>query len=62
MPPALPGEDVTVLFRDRVLVRAVVQRVSSAEVRVEDRVVASMTAGLLVLVGVGIRDEVRDAR
>ncbi len=44
------------------LVRAVIQRVSSAEVRVEDRVVASMRAGLLVLVGVGIRDELRDAR
>ncbi|HEB89348.1 MAG TPA: D-tyrosyl-tRNA(Tyr) deacylase [Deltaproteobacteria bacterium] len=41
--------------------RAVVQRVSQAEIEVEGDVIARMSAGLLVLVGVGIRDEIRDA-
>jgi len=38
-------------------VRAVVQRVSRARVEVDDEVVAEMGAGLLVLVGVGARDD-----
>ena len=36
--------------------RAVVQRVSSAEVRVDDEVVGAIEHGLLVYVGIGIRD------
>ena len=36
--------------------RAVVQRVSSAEVRVDDEVVGAIERGLLVYVGIGIRD------
>ena len=40
--------------------RAVVQRVSSARVTVDDRPVGSIGAGLLVLVGIG-RDDGRDA-
>jgi D-tyrosyl-tRNA(Tyr) deacylase len=42
-------------------VRAVVQRVSRARVEVDDEVVAEMGAGLLVLVGVGVRDDEGDA-
>jgi D-tyrosyl-tRNA(Tyr) deacylase len=42
--------------------RAVVQRVSSARVNVADECVAEMAAGLLVLVGVGTRDEDSDAK
>jgi len=42
--------------------RAVVQRVSSARVDVADECVAEMAAGLLVLVGVGTRDEDSDAK
>ena len=42
--------------------RAVVQRVSRAEVRVGDEIAAEMGDGLLVLVGVGIHDEPGDAR
>jgi D-tyrosyl-tRNA(Tyr) deacylase len=42
--------------------RAVVQRVSSAKVEVGDECVAEMGAGLLVLVGVGTRDEPSDAK
>jgi D-tyrosyl-tRNA(Tyr) deacylase len=42
--------------------RAVVQRVSSAEVEVEGECVARMGDGLLVLVGVGSRDEPSDAK
>jgi D-tyrosyl-tRNA(Tyr) deacylase len=38
--------------RDHAPVRAVVQRVSRAEVRVDDTVVGSIGTGLLVLVGV----------
>jgi D-tyrosyl-tRNA(Tyr) deacylase len=41
--------------------RAVVQRVSRAEVRVEQRVVGSIGAGFLVLLGVGKEDTVADA-
>ena len=37
--------------------RALVQRVSSAEVRVDDEVIASIGPGLLVFVGVGHGDE-----
>ena len=42
--------------------RAVVQRVSSASVRVAGELVAEMGAGLLVLVGVGQADEGGDAQ
>jgi D-tyrosyl-tRNA(Tyr) deacylase len=42
--------------------RAVVQRVSCAEVEVEGECVARMGDGLLVLVGVGSRDEPSDAK
>lgn len=42
--------------------RAVVQRVSSAEVEVAGECIAEMAGGLLVLVGVGTRDEHADAK
>jgi len=42
-------------------VRAVVQRVTRAQVRVDADVVGAIDGGLLVLVGVGIDDEVEDA-
>jgi D-aminoacyl-tRNA deacylase len=42
-------------------VRAVVQRVSRAAVRVEDEVVAEIGAGLLVLLGVGQGDDAERA-
>lgn len=42
--------------------RAVVQRVSGARVRVGDRIVGEIGAGLLALVGVGSDDDERDAR
>jgi len=42
--------------------RAVVQRVSSARVEVAEECVAEMGEGLLVLVGVGTRDELEDAK
>src|ERR1051325_5189630 len=42
--------------------RAVVQRVSRAEVRVDDEVVGRIERGLLVLVGVGKGDTAEDAR
>jgi len=42
-------------------VRAVVQRVSRARIEVDGACVAEMNEGLLVLVGVGVRDEERDA-
>jgi len=42
--------------------RAVVQRVSQAAVEVAGERIAEMTQGLLVLVGVGIRDEPKDAQ
>jgi len=42
--------------------RAVVQRVSRACVRVEERVTGAIETGLLVLIGVGIGDEPDDAR
>ena len=41
--------------------RAVVQRVSGARVRVEQRIVGSIATGLLVLVGVGVEDNAGDA-
>jgi D-aminoacyl-tRNA deacylase len=42
-------------------VRAVVQRVSRASVRVGGRLTGEIAAGLLVFVGVGVDDEERDA-
>jgi D-tyrosyl-tRNA(Tyr) deacylase len=42
--------------------RAVVQRVSSARVRVEERVAGEVEHGLLALVSVGVDDEEHDAR
>lgn len=42
--------------------RAVVQRVSRALVRVEDRVTGEIAHGFVVLVGVGVDDEESDAR
>ena len=42
--------------------RAVVQRVTSARVRVGDRVTGEIAHGLLVLVGVGREDTVSDAQ
>jgi D-tyrosyl-tRNA(Tyr) deacylase len=42
--------------------RAVVQRVSSARVSVEDRSVGAIEGGLLALVSVGIDDDASDAR
>lgn len=42
--------------------RAVVQRVSSASVRVEGRTTGAIGAGFLVLLGVGVDDEDDDAR
>jgi D-tyrosyl-tRNA(Tyr) deacylase len=41
--------------------RAVVQRVSRASVRVGGRLTGEIAAGLLVFVGVGVEDEERDA-
>lgn len=42
--------------------RAVVQRVTRAEVRVDDRITGKIGRGLLVLVGVGVADDGDDAR
>ncbi len=42
--------------------RAVVQRVSRAKVTVDGRVTGSIQHGVLVLVGVGVDDDERDAR
>lgn len=42
--------------------RAVVQRVSRASVSIEDRSVASISQGLVVLLGIGIGDSEQDAR
>ncbi len=42
--------------------RAVVQRVKEASVRVEDRIVGRIGCGLLVLLGVGEADQAADAR
>jgi D-tyrosyl-tRNA(Tyr) deacylase len=42
--------------------RAVVQRVSRAEVRVADEVVGAISKGLLILLGVGQGDRVEEAR
>ncbi|MGA2761406.1 MAG: D-aminoacyl-tRNA deacylase, partial [Candidatus Cybelea sp.] len=42
--------------------RAVVQRVSKASVRVDDRIVGEIGVGLLALVSVGSDDDERDAR
>lgn len=41
--------------------RAVVQRVARASVRIEDELVAAIARGLVVLVGVAIDDDERDA-
>jgi D-aminoacyl-tRNA deacylase len=43
-------------------VRAVVQRVSSARVRVAERIAGEIGLGLLVLLSVGVDDEERDAQ
>jgi D-tyrosyl-tRNA(Tyr) deacylase len=43
-------------------VRAVVQRVSAAQVSVDDEIIGSMAQGLLALVGVGPKDTESDAR
>jgi D-tyrosyl-tRNA(Tyr) deacylase len=43
-------------------VRAVVQRVLRASVRVDDRVIGEITAGLLVLLGVAVGDTPDEAR
>ncbi len=42
--------------------RAVVQRVTRAEVRVDERITGKIGQGLLVLVGVGVADDSDDAR
>lgn len=42
--------------------RAVVQRVTRAEVRVDDRITGKIGHGLMVLVGVGVADDMDDAR
>jgi D-tyrosyl-tRNA(Tyr) deacylase len=42
--------------------RAAVQRVSRAEVRVDGEVTGSIGVGLMVLVGVGVDDDERDAQ
>ncbi len=42
--------------------RAVVQRVTRAEVRVDERITGKIGRGLLVLVGVGVADDSDDAR
>ncbi len=42
--------------------RAVVQRVTRAEVRVDERITGKISRGLLVLVGVGVADDADDAR
>lgn len=42
--------------------RAVVQRVSRASVRVEKRTIGTIAAGLLALVSVGVDDDENDAR
>ena len=42
--------------------RAVVQRVTRAEVRVDERITGKIGAGVLVLVGVGVADDADDAR
>ena len=42
--------------------RAVVQRVSRAEVRVAGEVIGAIGAGLLVLLGVGPQDTLKEAR
>jgi D-tyrosyl-tRNA(Tyr) deacylase len=49
-------------MRDDAHVRAVIQRVSRAEVRVDDAVVGSIGTGLLVLVGVTHTDTGEQAR
>ncbi|MBV8721098.1 MAG: D-aminoacyl-tRNA deacylase, partial [Candidatus Eremiobacteraeota bacterium] len=41
--------------------RAVVQRVARAEVRVGDELVGRIGAGLLVFLGIGVDDDARDA-
>ena len=42
--------------------RAVIQRVSSARVRVDDEIVGEIETGLLVLVGLGREDQMSDAK
>lgn len=41
--------------------RAIVQRVKEANVKVEGKEISSIGEGLLVLLGVGVEDEVKDA-
>ena len=41
--------------------RAVVQRVSRAEVRVDGKTIGAIQTGLLILLSVGVDDEERDA-
>src|SRR5829696_3677382 len=42
--------------------RAVIQRVTEARVRVGDRLVGEIGRGLLVLLGIGVDDDVEDVR
>ncbi len=44
-----------------VMVRAVVQRVKEARVEVEGKIVGEIDRGLLILLGVGDADAVKDA-
>jgi D-tyrosyl-tRNA(Tyr) deacylase len=48
-------------FRETDLVRAAVQRVSSASVSVADEIVAAFGPGLLILVGLAVHDGASDA-
>ncbi len=41
--------------------RAVIQRVNDASVRVEDKMIAQIGTGILVFLGVGIHDSTKDA-
>ena len=50
------------LLRNEIFVRAVVQRVSSAEVRLDGQVIGRIGAGLLVLAGIGTGDTPETAK
>ena len=41
--------------------RAVIQRVHSASVKVEDSLISSIRRGLLILVGIEIEDDLKEA-